>query len=125
MRGEPLTIDGDGSQERFFVYVEDLARAHVLALNPVAENRTYNLDGDQPVSIRMMAETVRELVGDVTVTYGPSRPGDLKARVVRTDRARDELGWVPQISFEEGMRRTHEWFLERAGNSPATSGETK
>ncbi len=125
MRGEPLTIDGDGNQERFFVYVEDLARAHVLALNPAAENRTYNLDGDQPVSIRMMAETVRELVGDVTVTYGPSRPGDLKARVVRTDRARDELGWVPQISFEEGMRRTYEWFLERAAATAAvTSGET-
>src|SRR3954466_13693777 len=45
LSGEPLRIDGDGRQERYFVYVEDLARAHVLALDPSAENRTYNLDG--------------------------------------------------------------------------------
>ena len=44
MRGEPLRIDGDGSQERRFVYVEDLAAAHVLALKPAAKNRTYNLE---------------------------------------------------------------------------------
>jgi UDP-glucose 4-epimerase len=113
MAGEPLTIDGDGSQERFFVYVEDLARAHVLALQPVAENRTYNLDGDKPVTIRMLAEQVKELVGDVTVTYGPTRPGDLASRLVRTDRAREELGWVPRVPFEEGLRRTYEWILGR------------
>jgi UDP-glucose 4-epimerase len=113
LRGEPIRIDGDGRQERRFVYVEDLARAHVLALSPIAENRTYNLDGDRPVSIREIAETVRELVGEVVVEYGPSRPGDFAARVVRSDRARDELGWTPSVSFTEGMRRTLEWFLER------------
>lgn len=120
-RGEPLRIDGDGTQERFLVYVEDLARAHVLALSSAAENRTYNLDGDQPVSIREIAEAVKDLAGNVTVEFGPSRPGDLKARIVKTDRARDELGWVPQVAFEEGMRRTHEWYLQQmhdASDSP-------
>jgi len=114
-RGEALRIDGDGLQERFFVYVEDLAKAHVLALEPVAENKTYNLDGDEPVSIRAIAERVRELVGDVTVEFGPSRPGDLKARVVSTDRAREELGWIPRVSFQEGMRRTLAWYCESLG----------
>jgi UDP-glucose 4-epimerase len=114
-RGEPLRIDGDGLQERFFVYVEDLAKAHVLALEPVAENKTYNLDGDEPVSIRAIAERVRELVGDVTVEFGPSRPGDLKARVVSTDRAREELGWIPRVSFQEGMRRTLAWYCDSLG----------
>lgn len=120
-RGEPLRIDGDGTQERFLVYVEDLARAHVLALSSAAENRTYNLDGDQPVSIREIAEAVKDLAGNVTVEFGPSRPGDLKARIVKTDRARDELGWVPQVAFEEGMRRTHEWYrqqMQDAQDSP-------
>ena len=111
-RGEPLRIEGDGRQERFFVYVGDLARAHVLALDPVAENRTFNLDGDDPVSIRQIAETVRDLVGNVTVEFGPPRPGDLAARVVSTDRARDELGWTPQVPFGEGMRRTLAWYAE-------------
>jgi UDP-glucose 4-epimerase len=114
-RGEPLRIDGDGLQERFFVYVEDLAKAHVLALEPIAENKTYNLDGDEPVSIRAIAERVRELVGDVTVEFGPSRPGDLKARVVSTDRAREELGWIPRVSFQEGMRRTLAWYCDSLG----------
>jgi UDP-glucose 4-epimerase len=114
-RGEPLRIDGDGMQERFFVYVEDLARAHVLALKPIAENKTYNLDGDEPVSIRQIAETVRDLVGDVDVQFGPPRPGDLRARVVSTDRARDELGWIPRVSFTEGMRRTLAWYCETLG----------
>ena len=41
---------------------------------------------------------------DVEVSFGPPRPGDLKARVVSTDRARDELGWIPRVSFDEGMR---------------------
>lgn len=122
MRGEALRIDGDGRQERFFVYVEDLARAHVLALEPEAENQVFNLDGDVPVSIREIAETVRELVGDVTVEYGPPRPGDLTARVVRTDRAREELGWKPEVTFSEGMRRTYDWYLAQAGTPARADG---
>ena len=113
LQGEPLKIDGDGRQERYFVYVEDLARAHALALAPQAENRTYNLDGAQPVSIRDIAEQVREQVGDVTVEYGPARPGDFRARVVRSDRARDELGWRQDVSFQEGMGRTIAWYRAR------------
>jgi UDP-glucose 4-epimerase len=113
LQGDALKIDGDGRQERYFVYVEDLARAHALALAPQAENRTYNLDGAQPVSIRDIAEQVREQVGDVTVEYGPARPGDFRARVVRSDRARDELGWQQTVSFEEGMGRTIAWYRAR------------
>lgn len=113
LMGEPIKIDGDGRQERYFIYVEDLARAHVLALAPQAENRTYNLDGSQPVSIREIAEAVKAQVGDVTVEYGPARPGDFKARVVRCDRAREELGWTAQVSFEDGLSRTLAWYRQR------------
>jgi UDP-glucose 4-epimerase len=112
LRGEPLKIDGDGRQERYFVYVEDLARAHVLALGEHAENKVYNLDGSQPVSIRQLAETVRYVVGDVAVEFGPARPGDFKARVVRSDRALEELGWRPEVSFTEGMQRTLAWYRD-------------
>src|SRR5207249_10037388 len=64
LRGEPIAIDGDGLQERRFVFVEDLAAAHVLALDAVAENRTYNLESTEATSIREVAERVRDLVGD-------------------------------------------------------------
>jgi UDP-glucose 4-epimerase len=113
MRGEPLRIDGDGSQERRFVYVEDLAAAHVLALKPVAANRTYNLESSETTSIRQLAEAVRDLVGDVEVTFGPSRPGDYRARMVRSDRAREELGWVLKHSFAEGLSKTLDWYREQ------------
>ena len=113
MRGEPLRIDGDGSQERRFVYVEDLAAAHVLALKPEATNRTYNLESNETTSIRQLAETVRDVVGDVEVTFGPARPGDYRARVVQSDRARDELGWVPQHSFADGLEKTLAWYREQ------------
>ena len=122
LNGEPLTIDGDGRQERRFVYIEDLARAHVLALTPAAANRTYNLDGARPVSIREIAETVRALVGDVTVTYGPPRPGDFAARDVRSDRAREELGWTPEVDFNEGMRRTLAWYRTRLHQQALAAG---
>ena len=113
LAGQPLTIDGDGSQQRNFVYVEDLAAAHPLALAGVATNRTYNLEASQPITIRELAETIGRLVGDTDVSFGPARPGDYKARVVRADRARDELGWTPRHSFEEGLRKTIAWYRER------------
>jgi UDP-glucose 4-epimerase len=117
MRGEPLRIDGDGSQERRFVYVEDLAAAHVLALKPVAKDRTYNLESEETISIRTLAETVRDLVGDVEVTFGPSRPGDYRARIVRSDRAREELGWTCAHTFAEGLRKTLAWYREQNADS--------
>ena len=117
MRGEALRIDGDGSQERRFVYVEDLAAAHVLALKSVAKNRTYNLESNETISIRQLAEAVGELVGNVEVTFGPSRPGDYRARIVRSDRAREELGWQPQHTFEEGLRKTLAWYREQQAGS--------
>ncbi len=113
LRGEPLKIDGDGSQQRSFVYVEDLAAAHPLALAPIAENRTYNLEVAAPITIRELATTIGELVGDTEVTFGPSRPGDFEARVVASDRARDELGWQARYSFAEGLERTLDWYRGR------------
>jgi len=115
MRGETLRIDGDGSQHRFFVYVEDLAAAHVKALDDVAINRTYNIEGAVPVTIREIAESVTELVGTGAVEFGPPRPGDLKARVVSSERARTELGWAPTTSFTDGLARTYAWYLAQAG----------
>lgn len=115
MRGETLKIDGDGSQHRFFVYVEDLAEAHVRALDDVAVNRTYNIEGAVPVSIREIAESVTALVGRGAVQFGPARPGDLKARTVSNARARSELRWSPTTTFADGLSRTYQWYLAQAG----------
>jgi UDP-glucose 4-epimerase len=113
LRGEPLTLAGDGSQSRRFVYVEDLADGVALGLNAVATNRVYNLASDENVSIKRIAETVQRLIGDVEIVHTPARPGDFNGKIVCSKRAERDLGWTASTPFSEGVRRYVEWRLER------------
>lgn len=113
LKGEPLTIAGDGAQFRQFVYVEDLAEGNALALNPIAKHRIYNLDGAEKITIRRVAETVQKIIGNVEIQYTEGRAGDFGGKVSISRRAKEELGWEPQVSFEEGVRRYIQWFKER------------
>ena len=90
LRGEPLTIAGDGSQFRKFVYVEDLAEGNMLALKPIAANKIYNLDGSERVTIRQIAETVKQIVGDARIESTPARAGDFGGKEVSSELARQE-----------------------------------
>jgi UDP-glucose 4-epimerase len=110
--GEPMTVAGDGSQNRKFVYVEDLADAHVLALAPEAENQTYNIDGSEEVTILRIAETVHRLLGGMGIEFVPARAGDYGGKQVNSSKAAREIGWTPKIDFDTGMERTVAWFLE-------------
>lgn len=111
--GEPLTVAGDGSQHRKFVYVDDLARGHVMALNELATNQTYNLDGHEKITIIRIAETVLRLTGSKQpIQFVPARAGDYSGKDVSSRKARLDLGWAPEIDFEEGMRRTVPWLID-------------
>lgn len=113
LNGDPITITGDGSQFRKFVYVEDLAEGNVLALNPSAENKIYNLDGKEKVTIRQIAEIVQKLAGNNTeIRYTEARPGDFSGKEISNKRAYKELGWEPKVGIEEGIRRYIEWFRD-------------
>jgi UDP-glucose 4-epimerase len=120
--GKALKIAGDGRQSRRFVFVEDLAEGVVAALSPVAADRTFNLVGAESVTIRELADSVRELVADVPVVHVPGRPGDLESLEVSGERAARELGWRPRTSFAEGARRYVEW--RRAATVPAPTSST-
>ncbi len=109
LAGEPLTIAGDGSQSRRFVYVEDLADGVVRALAPCAANRTYNLVGGEDTTVLEIAEAVREAVGDVEIVHGPGRSGDFAGAPVSGERAAAELGWRASTPFAEGVRRYVDW----------------
>lgn len=125
LRGEALTLSGDGSQHRKFVYVEDLARAHVLALGDAAQNQTYNLDGAEKISILRIAETVLRLTGaDRPIEFMPARAGDYAGKDVVSEKAARELGWLPQIDFDEGMKRTVPWLVERIRAEEETAAAT-
>ena len=116
LEGEPLTIAGVGDQSRRFVYVEDLARGVVDALRPVAANRVYNLVSDRDVSIKEIAHTVREQVGDVEVVHTEARAADFGGVVVCGKRAARELGWQARTPFEEGVRRYIDWYRANQAN---------
>ncbi len=105
LAGEPLTIAGDGLQTRRFVYVEDLAEGVVAALAPSAADRIYNLVSNEDVSIKRVAETICNAVGDTEIVYTPGRSGDFAGVEVDGSRATRELGWSTSTSFEEGVRR--------------------
>lgn len=113
MNGDPMTVAGDGSQHRKFVYVEDLAEAHVLALAPEAENQTYNIDGSEEVTILRIAETVHQLVGGKGIEFVPARAGDYGGKQVSSAKAAREIGWTPKVDFATGMERTVQWFMEQ------------
>ena len=113
LNNEPLTIAGDGAQFRKFVYVEDLAEGNVLALQSAARNKIYNLDGVERVSIRQIAETIKKIIGNVTIEYTPARPGDFSGKEISSDLARRELGWEPRTGFEQGLSNYIRWFKEQ------------
>jgi UDP-glucose 4-epimerase len=112
--GQPLTVSGKGEQYRNFVYVRDMADAHVLAMQAAAENQTYNLEGTRKVTVIEVAEGIRKILGDhVRIEFVPARPGDFGGKDITAQKAREELGWHPAVGFEDGLRRTVEWFLEK------------
>jgi len=122
--GTSLTIAGDGSATRQFVYVEDLAEGVVAALAPAAAGRVYNLVGAELVSVRQIADTVREVVADVPVEYGPERPADLVFGPASGERAARELGWRPRTSFADGVRRYVDWLTMTNGSPVARAAST-
>lgn len=109
--GRPLTVAGDGGQSRAFVYVEDLAEGVVRALAPAAANQTYNLAGDEAVTIADIAAGVQDVVAPVGIERIPGRDGDFRGAVVSSDRAARELGWQARTPFREGLRRYVEWHV--------------
>lgn len=111
--GEPLTVAGKGDQFRCFLYAEDLARAHVLAMGETAINQTYNIEGPRPVTVLEVAEGIRRLLGgDVQIAFVADRPGDFRGKQISAAKAARELGWRAEVDFEVGLERTVAWFLD-------------
>jgi UDP-glucose 4-epimerase len=118
-KGEPIVIYGDGSASRRFLYVKDLAEAHVLSLQDVASNQTYNLEGMRAVSVNELAETFRSVWGDIEIEHRPepSRIGEFQylRKIISNAKAYVELGWEPKTDLIEGVRQTVEWYRQSTG----------
>jgi dTDP-glucose 4,6-dehydratase len=102
---EPLTVFGDGSQTRSFCYVDDLVRGLVL-LAEGGEHAPVNLGSPVPVTLLELAEAVIGVTGSHSeITYEALPVGDPQVRLPEITRARELLGWEPEISLEDGLRR--------------------
>jgi len=98
LAGRPLTVVGDGTQRRDFVYASDVARAFYLAAQTERTNEVYNLGAGNPQSVNRLVEL---LGGDVV--HVPKRPGEPDCTWANIGKIREQLGWEPQISFEHGV----------------------
>jgi nucleoside-diphosphate-sugar epimerase/intein/homing endonuclease len=112
LRGEPITVAGDGSQTRSIIYVDDLIEGIVRLLHS-AHPGPMNIGNPREETILHIAETIRTLVGSSSpVEYIPRPEDDPTIRQPDISLAREVLGWEPQVGFEEGLERTIAWFRE-------------
>jgi dTDP-glucose 4,6-dehydratase len=113
LRGEALTVFGDGSQTRSFCYVDDNVEGmwrllHVQVPDPV------NIGNPQEMTILEFARSVQRLCGrDVPIVHRPLPQDDPRVRRPDITRARNLLGWEPKVEFDEGMRRSIDWFRQQ------------
>jgi dTDP-glucose 4,6-dehydratase len=113
LRGEPLTVYGDGSQTRSFCYVADLVEGIVRLLGSDF-HEPVNLGNPNEVSILDFAREIVELSGGKSeIVFKPLPQDDPRVRRPDIDRARKLLGWEPKIDRRDGMRRTLEFFRDK------------
>lgn len=115
--GEPMTVHGDGSAARDFVHVDDHCEALDRVLNVAREKvvgEVINIGSGRHVSVLEVAHAVRKAMDlpDAEMTLIGDRPGQVFRHTCDYSKARSLLGWEPQTSFEDGLRRTAEWYRQ-------------
>jgi len=110
LRGEPPTIHGDGEQSRDFTFVADAVSANLAAAeSPKAPGHVVNVAGGRRVTLNELLATIQTIIGShVQAIHGPARSGDVRHSLADLARARELLGWQPNVMLEEGLRRTIE-----------------
>ena len=106
-----VVVDGDGGQTRDFIYVEDLCRAILAALESNVSGEIVQIATGVETSIRSLADLVREVAGrDVHLDHGPARLGDIRKNYSEISKAKALLAWEPRVSLAQGLRTTWQWF---------------
>lgn len=123
--GKPLPIYGKGDQVRDWLYVDDHARALCKVIAEGAVGETYNIGGDAERNNLEVVERICRLLDEMApdkppgieryedlITFVKDRPGHDRRYAIDATRIKNELGWTPTVSFETGIRRTVQWYLE-------------
>jgi len=114
--GRDLTIHGDGSQIRAWCYVDDMVRGVLACLErPEAVGQTFNIGNPRSaVTIYDLAQRVRRLTGcPGEIVFQPLHYADVELRIPNVEKAKELLGWQPQVELDEGLERTIAWYREQ------------
>ena len=110
--GRPLTLYGDGSQERDFTYVDDIARGTIAAAQKSAGYEIINLGSDTPIVLMDMIRMIEKMVGkSANIDRKSFHKADMMATWADISKAEQLLGWHPQVGFETGVQTSVDWYL--------------
>jgi nucleoside-diphosphate-sugar epimerase len=115
-QGKPICIEGDGTQSRDFVYIDDVVRANIAALTATTsiKGEACNIATNTQISLNEVKEKIEKAVGTtLTVEYTPAREGDIKHIRADITKAEQLLNWKPQTDFDTGLNETVKWYLHR------------
>lgn len=113
LKDDPVTIFGDGGQERDFVHVRDCAKGNLLAIES-EKNGIFNLAAGRGTTINEIFSHLRNITGyQHDAIYGPAKLGETYRIFLTSDKARRELGWEMTLGLEDGLRNTVEYFSEK------------
>ena len=114
LNGEQPTIFGDGKQSRDFTYIDNAVEANLLAAKAPASQvagRVFNIATGERFDLNQIFQLLKNIIDyKGEVKYGPERAGDVKHSLADLSRAEKHLGYKPRVNFEEGLRRTVEWY---------------
>lgn len=111
LNGATFEIFGDGEASRDFLHVDDLCRGILAAADAGLDDAVLHLASETETTINELARLISELVGsDVEIVHHPRRTGEVERNFARAERAREVLGWEPELSLRDGMTQTIEWF---------------
>ena len=116
LKGEPLSVYGDGSQTRDFILSEDLCRAIINALNIKEGGEVYQLGSGIETSINTLISTIRRIVEPrytFKVSYKSFREGEIKHNYSDISKARKFIGYNPLTNLSEGLKKTWNWFCQK------------
>jgi len=111
--GDQIVINGDGEQERDFVYVGDCARANLLALTTENSNTIFNLGYGKGTTINEIYTNLKNITGyELSAKHGPAKVGETRRIFLEASKAEKELDWKPTVGLEAGLSETVEYFRQ-------------
>lgn len=117
-RHDPIAVWGNGEDIKDFIYVEDVARGVTTALEKCTGFNVYNIAGGQGYCLKDILKTLVEIDGyeNAQLEFDASKPTMIPVRLINVDKAKDELGFEPKISMEEGLKKTLDWYRSTHGH---------